>query len=95
MSTIAPKCGNCKFKGEVRTICVEKDLPDDPDHVEYVDMPTTFFLCTRIKHIRNPECGGYVQGLRAGVIDGSDYQAALCVEEDFGCFFHEPADPNT
>lgn len=62
-------CGTCKHKGEA----VRNGRGE----------PTTFFLCALIKH-----CPGHIaekKGECAMVIDGSDYYAALCVEDEFGC----------
>lgn len=71
-------CGNCKYKGEVLTTY---------DEEEYKDVPNSYFRCNRIVHDQGWK---FKQGLKALVIDGSGYYAALCVEDDFGCIEWKP-----
>ncbi len=66
-------CGNCKYRGEQVKVY-------DSDKFEYID--TTYFKCDLIKH---DNWWKYEKGQGAVTIDGSGYQAALCVENDFGC----------
>ena len=63
-------CGTCKYRGKEEKIGIAAPLP------------TSYFLCKRIKHDKNWK---YKQGQGALVTDGSGYYAALCVETDFGC----------
>lgn len=77
MSDKSKTCGTCRFRGEPILI----------DNEKYEDVESGFFLCDLIKHFA--EMHGRVTGLPkqsgAVVIDGSDYYAALCVENEFGC----------
>lgn len=79
-------CGTCKYRGEPITHEWWDEKKDD------MVTRQTYFLCALIKHI-NGEYGerDYMPGLGAGVIDGSGYHAALCVESDFGCNRYEAA----
>lgn len=69
-------CGTCKYKGDAI-----EGWDDDMDKYG----PTGFFLCTFIEQkIRGEEAK-----TKAYVKDGSDYYAALCVDDDFGCTLWE------
>jgi hypothetical protein len=74
-------CGTCRFRGEAI------EAPDE----DYNYVPTSYFLCDRIKHFGMKS--GLARGEKldgAGVADGSGYFAALCVANDFGCNRWEP-----
>ncbi len=75
-------CGTCKYKGKTIT-----KLGDDKS--DWEDIPTSFFLCNRIKHGNHSYGKGNERGEHAQVTDGSGYYAALCVEDDFGCILWE------
>lgn len=67
-------CGTCKYRGKPIT-----RHGDEASNWENVD--TGYFLCEQIKHQhadRKPTSVAFVQ-------DGSDYYAALCVADEFGC----------
>lgn len=66
-------CGSCRFRG-------------NEGEDEHGLVPRGYFLCVLIKHerVRYDERSA-PPGRGAFVCDGSDYYAALCVEDDFGC----------
>ena len=49
-------------------------------------VPAGYFLCTLIEQ----RIHGETQHPPACVVDGSDYYAALCVENEFGCNLWQP-----
>lgn len=79
------RCGTCKFRGEPLTWC---------DDEEYVEKPTRYRVCERLKHLQEHPCNGE-EDIRfsteiAGVMDGSSYKASAVVTDEFGCVLWEP-----
>lgn len=72
-------CGTCKHRGPEIVI---NEWDDDFD--DQIEKQTGFFRCQRIKHMGD-QYDPKTPGEGAGVVDGSGYFAALCVEDDFGC----------
>lgn len=72
----AKTCGNCKYLGEPILIYNE-DYTDE--------VPTGYFVCGLAQHVGMKTELPVNKKLKAAVIDGSGYHAALCVVEDFGC----------
>lgn len=77
------KCGTCKYFGE--------------EVMQWSDgtgLPTGLHTCDRIKHSNfydydDPAEYDRIEADLADVVDGSGYQAALRVREDFGCVLWE------
>ena len=80
----ANTCGTCKHRGKEILI---------PDYKNWTnDKPSGYFQCDFIKHNdKSVYEGRFLKGQKACVVDGSDYYAALCVEDDFGCNLWEAA----
>lgn len=68
----AGTCGTCKHRGD--------EAIDGTLAYPYREHPTTFYECRRVQHDHS-----FTAGTQAVVVDGSEYRAALCVENTFGC----------
>ena len=68
-------CGRCEYFGkEMVTV----------DDETYLEKGTGYHICDRIKH-NVDDLHANKSGMKAAVMDGSGYYAALIVESDFGC----------
>lgn len=74
------RCGTCKHFGDVLTY-----TDDDEEEIE-----SDYHVCNRVQHMN--KCHLASSHDSAGVMDGSDYHAALIVAEDFGCTLWEASE---
>ena len=79
------RCGTCKHFGDALTFT--EYVEDDHDEFE---VDTKFHTCNRVQHTY--KCHLTSMHDSAGVMDGSDYHAALIVAEDFGCTLWEASE---
>jgi len=78
------KCKDCRYLGD------EIIISDFDDNDKWVDQPSGFHQCERIKHVGMD--GSDLIGIKdlAVAVDGSGYMGAIRVKEDFGCVGFEP-----
>ncbi len=82
-------CGTCKHHQTDNDEHLPLAISDwDEDTYQKV-LRKGYGICGRIKHEENTTACKKFDG-QAGVVDGSDYFAAVICRDDFGCVLHEP-----